>query len=356
MNLKDTLQSWAIGQFMSTFISSPEQPISDRKAADTRLDNLGRLAIIRAGLSGLISGLFVVATALFLRDWEGADGLSGLSFVVILTLVSSLTTALELIFLYRDSLSTAARMAKVLDISEEELQQVELENSIPHWLVHAALGAPGFQGTMFGIDPLAKIGKVGMILRKVLKKVKIVASATVFKMILRRMWVRLLGRVALRAYVELISLPVFVVLNMLGMNWMMNDMRSRLVGHELTPKLIAHAFPEGFDDVSPGLRSALHSGMEEQITTARFIHPNQIRVLDLLGEIEGLSVQPNEDETRRANRFLLAVTTMSGKNTSRCKKLIHRIEQELGKEEVSLVRQEIDDAIYDLVPLNRTWN
>ena len=124
------------------------------RQADTRLDNLGRLAIIRAGLSGLISGLFVVAAALFLRDWEGADGLSGLSFVVILTLISSLTTALELIFLYRDSLSTAARMAKVLDIPQEELEQVELENSIPHWLVHAALGAPGFQGTMFGIDPL----------------------------------------------------------------------------------------------------------------------------------------------------------------------------------------------------------
>ena len=113
---------------MSTFISSPEQPISDRKAADIRLDNLGRLVVFRAGLSGLISGLFVVAVALFLRDWEGADGLSGLSFVLIITLVSSLTTALELIFLYRDSLSTAARMAKVLDISEEELQQVELEN------------------------------------------------------------------------------------------------------------------------------------------------------------------------------------------------------------------------------------
>ena len=76
-------------------------------------------------------------------------------------------------------------------------------------------GAPhGPQGKMFGIDPLAKIGKVGMIIRKILKKLRIVASATVFKMILRRMWIRLLGRVGLRAYVELISLPVFVIINM----------------------------------------------------------------------------------------------------------------------------------------------
>lgn len=340
---------------MSTVLSSPEQPIANRKEADARLDLLGRLAVVRAGLSGLISGLIVVGVALFLKDWEGAAGLSGWSFLLIITFVSSLTTALELVFLYRDSLSTAARMAKILNIPEEELFQAELENSIPHWLVHAALGAPGFQGTMFGIDPLAKIGKVGMLIRKVLKKLRIIASATIFKMILRRMWVRLLGRVALRAYVELISLPVFIVLNMFGMNTMMNDMRSRLVGHEFTPKLVKHAFPEGLDGLEPGLRSALHSGIEEQITTARFIHPNQIRVLELLGEKEREYVLPNENHQRRANRFLLAVFSMSGKNSSRCRKLIRTIELDLGKDEVELIHQEIDDAIYDLSPLTRPW-
>lgn len=354
LGLKDTLQFWAIGQFMSTVISSPEQPITNRKEADKRLDLLGRLAVVRAGLSGLLSGLIVVGVALFIKDWEGAAGLSGWSFILIITLVSSLTTAFELVFLYRDSLSTAARMAKILNIPEEELFQAELENSIPHWLVHAALGAPGFQGTMFGIDPLAKIGKMGMMLRKILKKLRIIASATIFKMILRRMWVRLLGRVALRAYVELISLPVFVLVNMFGMNSMMKDMRSRLVGHELTPKLVAHAFPEGLKDLEPGLRSAIHSGIEEQITTARFIHPNQIRVLELL-DAKGEFVPPNKDQQRRANRFLLAVFSMSGKNSPRCRKLIHRIEVELGKEEVEMVHQEIDDAIYDLSPLTRAW-
>ncbi len=340
---------------MSTVVTSPEQPIADRREADKRLDLLGRLAVVRAGLSGLMSGLIVVGVALFVKDFEGAAGLSGWGFILIITLVSSLTTAFELVFLYRDSLSTAARMAKILDIPEEELVQSELENSIPHWLVHAALGAPGFQGTMFGIDPLAKIGKIGMIIRKILKKLRIIASATVFKMILRRMWVRLLGRVALRAYVELISLPVFVMLNMFGMNSMMNDMRSRLVGHELTPKLVKHAFPEGLDGLESGLRCALHFGIEEQITTARFIHPNQIRVLELLGEKEEAFVAPNENQQRRANRFLLAVFSMSGKNSSRCRKLIHRIELQLGKEEVEVVRQEIDDAIFDLTPLSRAW-
>lgn len=341
---------------MSTIVTSPEQPIANRKEADKRLDLLGRLAVVRAGLSGLLSGLIVVAVALFLKDWEGAAGLSGWGFVLIITVVSSLTTALELVFLYRDSLSTAARMAKILNIPDEELFQAELENSIPHWLVHAALGAPGFQGTMFGIDPLAKIGKVGMILRKILKKLRIIASATIFKMILRRMWVRLLGRVALRAYVELISLPVFILLNMFGMNAMMNDMRSRLVGHEFTPKLVNHAFPEGLEDLEPGLRSALHLGIEEQITTARFIHPNQIRVLELLGTKDGELVVPDAGQQRRANRFLLAVFSMSGKNSSRCKQLIRRIELELGTNEVELVHQEIEDAIYDLTPLKRAWN
>ena len=78
------------------------------------------------------------------------------SLFLVMTLTSSIMTALELLFLYRDSLSTAARMAKILDIPREELEQVDLENSISHWLIHAALGAPGFHGTMFGIDPVGK--------------------------------------------------------------------------------------------------------------------------------------------------------------------------------------------------------
>ena len=355
LGLKDTLQFWAIGRFLSIVVTSSEEAIADRREADKRLDLLGRLAVFRAGLSGLISGLFVVAMALFLKDWEGAEGLSGWGFIVILTVTSSLTTAFELLFLYRDSLSTAARMAKILDIPQKELEEVELENSIPHWLIHAALGAPGFHGTMFGIDPLAKIGKVGLLIRKVLKKVRIVASATVFKMILRRMWVRLLGRVAIRAYVELISLPAFIVLNMIGMNTMMKDMRSRLVGHDLMPKVVEHAFPEGFGEMKPGLRNALHIGMVEQITTARFIHPNQIRVLDLLGDNNENDTQANDVQQRRANRFLLAVFSMSGKNSRRCKKLIRHLELHLGRIEVNLVRQEIGDAIYDLKPLERPW-
>ena len=355
LGVKDKVQYWAVGRFLNIVISTPEVHIPDRHEADKRLDQIGRLAVLRAGLSGLISGLCVVGVALFLRDWEGAEGLTSFGFVAIMSLVSCITTGFELLFLYRDSLGTAARMAKILDIPKEELEEVELENSISHWLIHAALGAPGFHGTMFGIDPLAKIGKIGMLIRKALKKVRIVASATVFKMILRRMWVRLLGRVALRAYVELLSLPMFVLLNMFGMNVMMKDMRSRLVGHELTPKLVNHAFPEGFTNMEHGLKKALHDGMKEQIMTARFIHPNQIRVLEMLGEYLGEEVEPNSDQQRRANRFLLAVHSMSGKNTSRCRKLIRRLEAQIGSDEVDLVRDEIYDAIHDLTPLSRPW-
>ena len=355
MGLKDKIQFWAIHRFLGAFVNSPELPIKNRRDADRRLDWLGRMAVMRAGLSGLISGLCVVGVALFLRDWEAVEGLTGFGFAFVMTLTSSIMTALELLFLYRDSLNTAARMAKILDIPQEELEQVDLENSISHWLIHAALGAPGFHGTMFGIDPLAKIGKVGMLVRKALKKFRIVASATVFKMILRRMWVRMLGRVALRAYVELLSLPAFVVLNMFGMNAMMRDMRSRLVGHELTPKLLAHAFPEGLESMDDGLKKALHDGMVEQITTARFIHPNQIRVLELLGSNECSDAVTTKAQHRRAHRFLLAIFTMSGKNSSRCRKLIRTLEGKLGGDEVKLIRQEIDDAIYDLTPLQRPW-
>ena len=76
----------------------------------------------------------------------------------------------------------------------------------------------------------------------------------------------------------------------------------------------------------------------------------------MLGGKDDNLISANADEQRRADRFLLAVFSMSGKNSPRCKKLIRRFELELGKEEVKTVRREIDDAIHDLVPLSRPWD
>ena len=209
---------------------------------------------------------------------------------------------------------------------------------------------------MFGIDPLARIGKLGNVIRKLLSKVRVVASATMFKIILRRMWGRLVGRVAVRAYSMVVALPFFILLNMYGTRSMIRDMRSRLVGHDLTPKLVEHAFPEGLEGLSGGLYHEVYDGLNEQIHTARFMHPNQIRFLLMLPSEAPSKTSGTVDEKRRAHRFLLALFCMSGDATPRCRKLIRRLEDDLGSDEVALVRQEIDDAIHDLTPLARAWH
>lgn len=349
------MQNWAIARFIGAVNSNNEVHIPTRPEADARLDLIGWLVVARAGLIGLIFGLLLFGLAFFLYEHPAADVLSGLQIVVILMLVSSLATAFELMFIYRDTLQTAARMASILGIPKDELETVELEHSIPHWLIHAALGAPGFKASMFGIDPLAHIGKIGHVIRKALSKVRIVLSATMFKIILRRLWARLIGRVAVRAYSMLAALPVFIVLNMLGTRSMIRDMRSRLVGHDLTPKVVGHAFPEGLEHISSGLYNEVFQGLNEQIQTARFMHPNQIRFLMLLPDAPPENFPSTPDEKRRGERFLLALFCMSGEATPRCRRLMKRLEENLGRKEAMLVRQEIDDAIHDLTPLTRAW-
>ena len=142
---------------------------------------------------------------------------------------------------------------------------------------------------------------------------------------------------------------------MLGTRSMVRDMRSRLVGHELTPKLVVHAFPEGISNISPGLFHEVYEGLNEQIQAARFMHPNQIRFLMLLPEPPAKTTERSVEEQRRAQRFLLALFCMSGDATRRCRPLLKAIEQNLGQDESSLVRREIDDAIHDLTPLTRPW-
>ncbi len=356
MARKENMKRWATNRFLKTLENSKEIPIIDRKIADERLDSLCTLAIIRAGLIGAISGMLVSLIAYSLYGWESSSDLNKIYASIIIGFVGVLTTSIELLFMYRDSLNTAARMAKVLQIPDEELNKIDVEQSLPRWLIYAAMGAPGYRGTLFGIDPLKKIGKYGLIVRKILLKIRIVGSASLFKSILRRIWVRMIGRVATRATVNLLALPVFVILNVLGMRHTMNEMRSRLMGYELTPKIIKHAFPEGIENISPSIRKALHQGFSEQIMTTRYIHPNQIRILELLGEEPKSVGEITKNEQKRVDRFLIAISTMSGKNTSRHKKSIQKMENRLGPEETRLVKKEVWDAIHDLKAFSREWN
>ena len=159
-------------------------------------------------------------------------------------------------------------------------------------------------------------------IRKLLAKIRVVGSASLFKSILRRIWVRMIGRVATRATVNLLALPVFIILNLLGMRHTMNEMRSRLVGYELTPVIINHAFPEGFENISKGLKKALYDGFSEQIISARYIHPNQIRILELLGNVDEGITEVTSVEQKRADRFIIAISTMSGKANFKQRKTI----------------------------------
>lgn len=360
---KEKLKKWAINRFLYSFRNSDELEINNRLEADKRLDSLCMLAITRAGFAGAISGMLVSLIAFGLFPWESKSDSNNLMIAIIISISGVVMTSIELLFLYRDSLGTAARMAKVLGIPDEELNKIDLEQSMPRWLIYAAMGAPGHRGVLFGIDPLAKIGKYGLIIRKILTKIRVIGSASLFKSILRRIWVRMIGRVATRATVNLLALPIFVILNILGMRHTMNEMRSRLVGYELTPKIISHAFPEGIEKISSGLNYALQLGISEQIMNARYIHPNQIRILEILGvesvsEVEIMNShnsEINEEEQRRADRFLIAISTTSGKNNFRHRRLSKDIENRLGREEASLVREEVWDAIHDLKPFSRKW-
>ncbi len=352
---KSLLKNWAVKRLLQNFSSSKELHIENKKDADKRLDLLCRMAIIRAGIVGLLSGLVVIFFALLLRDFEFGGQNQKLIFAVVLALIGFITTGMELVFLYKDSLNTASRMAKVINLPQEEIEKMDVEHAIGPWLIYAALGAPGYRGTLFGIDPLEKIGKLGLLIRKVLKKVGAASSFTFFKAILRRIWVRIIGRVATRAYVELLALPIFILFNIIGMKHTMSEMRSRLVGHELTPKLIQHTFPEGLESINPGLRRATLEGLTQRITTARYLHPNQIRVLELFGDKYDLNANISEIDRRRSDRFLVALSAMSGKDSRRCKKLNKSIIDRLGKEEVKLVRKEVYDAIHDLTQFERKW-
>ena len=122
---KEGLKKWAINRFLISFRNSDEKPIEDRIQADKRLDNLSTLAVIRSGLAGALSGMIISLVAFSLQTWENNGETEKLTVAIIVAISGVVATSIELLFLYRDSLSTAARMAKVLEIPDDELKDIE---------------------------------------------------------------------------------------------------------------------------------------------------------------------------------------------------------------------------------------
>ena len=268
------------------------------KQPDTRAERLkytklmGYVAVLRsAGIGAVATALPILVIYFALvpffpsihPDHAAFGAWSAVAFYVALIFVSLLATLLELFLLYNDAIRYAGKMnhatARRVDSSSEV--NLAIKSALPQGLTKAALGMVKDRGPKYGINPLEDGSKAGAAARGVAFKANVLMVNALMKQLLRRIFARLFGRAAPRAFVEWLLLPVYVFWNMIGTTKVMNELIVRANGPEAAVEIVAQVgWAEGLPEA---LRGPVKHAIAQHVKATKSFHPNIEFVLLTLG-------------------------------------------------------------------------
>jgi len=320
------------------------------KQPDTRAERLkytklmGYVAVLRsAGIGAVATALPIVVIYFALApffpsihpDHAAFGAWSAVAFYVALIFVSLLATLLELFLLYNDAIRYAGKMnhatARRVDSSSEV--NLAIKSALPQGLTKAALGMVKDRGPKYGINPLEDGSKAGAAARGVAFKANVLMVNALMKQLLRRIFARLFGRAAPRAFVEWLLLPVYVFWNMIGTTKVMNELIVRANGPEAAVEIVAQVgWAEG---LPKALRGPVKHAIAQHVKATKSFHPNIEFVLLTLGL--------NRDDVSHA---AFEVGHLSGEQRTELAKFMLAIPF------LEVRRARIDDALWPFVLQN----
>jgi len=320
------------------------------KQPDTRAERLkytklmGYVAVLRsAGIGAVATALPILVIYFALvpffpsihPDHAAFGAWSAVAFYVALIFVSLLATLLELFLLYNDAIRYAGKMnhatARRVDSSSEV--NLAIKSALPQGLTKAALGMVKDRGPKYGINPLEDGSKAGAAARGVAFKANVLVVNALMKQLLRRIFARLFGRAAPRAFVEWLLLPVYVFWNMIGTTKVMNELIVRANGPEAAVEIVAQVgWAEG---LPKALRGPVKHAIAQHVKATKSFHPNIEFVLLTLGL--------NRDDVSHA---AFEVGHLSGEQRTELAKFMLAIPF------LEVRRARIDDALWPFVLQN----
>ena len=293
--------------------------------------------IFRQSLAGAISAGISVLIGFMLwprpGDWDAElpweeqieyyAWLYGLSFFV---------TAIEIAYLYYDSLKSVHKLSTVAGL---DLFPVQGERQgVTVSLVRAALELPNPPDDLDGVNPRREISKIRVFISTMIYKLKATATNFVVKAVMRRV----AGRSALRAAMEFVAVPVFAFWNGLIAYWVIRQARIRAMGPSAVVEFGKVIFP-GALNYSEKAHAVAFQAIGSAIVRTVDLHPNLISFMEVTesylgspGEVvlddsslylDSLAqLRPEEQEF--ALKVLVLASILDGKLALREKKLLRQ--------------------------------
>ncbi|MFQ3787621.1 LBF_2804 family protein [Halomonas sp. A29] len=288
-----------------------------------------------AMLAGIISGGVIGGMEWYMRQGM-LVGMQDMSFREQLPYwagffaVAGLISAVEIVFLYWNALRGVAVISRLADAPLRDSPQANL---LLLGLSRIALEFPSPRHRIYGIDPYAQMSRWKLTATAVMYRMKVGATSFLLRVLLRRM----LGRVALRGLLPLVTGPLYAAWNAIITWRILVKAREHALGPFAIETLIVQLEQDPLSERAH--RVVLHS-LGALIMANQDAHPNHVYLLSRLLETFGnrehsIDVDwPQQRftlnrlehrEKRRVLELLIAATVLAG----RCKGKRKRFLEEL---------------------------
>lgn len=251
------------------------------------------VAISRSAMAGAASG-GACALAEYLGQKQWPD--DPVSFWTLMGVVTIIASALEIAFIYWNTLRSVHELARVAGLELFGKDRQESDEALIDALARAALELPNPVDAKAGVNPHREVKKWRLVLVSLAYKAKVGVTNFLVKLLVRRM----ASRIALRGLLPFVALPVTAMWNGIVMWLVLREARIRAMGPSAIEELVKVIFADAPQLSAEGKLSAVRA-VASAIVRTQDLHPNLLRLLTVVARHAG---DPGKNELDDVGLFL----------------------------------------------------
>ncbi|MCP5536698.1 MAG: hypothetical protein H7A51_10790 [Akkermansiaceae bacterium] len=247
------------------------------------LKKIVRWTVFRAALAGALSAVAAACAAVYAERRFGDELVA---YWLVFGGVSLLAAVLEVGFLYFDALRAVHRISAASDV--ELFPQGDERSRMAGVMVRAAMELPNPPDRDPYVNPFRRASKWRILLGALVYKGKILVTNALAKVVVRK----ILLRGAARAWLEFVAVPVTAAWNAVVCFWVLREARIRAIG----PSALQQVLPELLAQVDAQAAEAAQRAVGCCVLASRDLHPNHLRMLEMMREVSGIEVTELADD------------------------------------------------------------
>ncbi|MEW6430886.1 MAG: hypothetical protein AB1730_05200 [Myxococcota bacterium] len=268
-------------------------------------------AIFRSALAGALSGGVSAAAEIaaepLLPAGAALFSMDGLRYWTFLGGVTLLAAALEILFLYWDTLRSVHELAREAGLELFGKDRKTSDEALVDGLARAALELPNPIDLSARVNPHREVKKWRLVLASLAYKAKVGLTNFLVKMLVRRMLGRVAVRSVLGALVPFVAVPVTATWNALVTWRLLREARIRAMGPSALAELVELVFSD-VPNLSPQGRLSAVRAVAAAIVRTQDLHPNLTRMLSLVSKRAG---DTGNDELDDVGQFLSSLKALA---------------------------------------------